>query len=218
MKKYSILAIAVVVIALLAYVLVRNARGTSSYYAQQPVAVFTPNEYAQLRTGDVIMRHGFGLISNAIVKYSHDSLPVSHCGILVQHADSTWWVIHTVSNSLVRVDGMQQDALPKFLAESHKNSIIVQRYVSSDTFSGVRIAQAATYYLRHGVPFDDSFNEHDSTEFFCTEMLYYVFKRACNDNILQVDGREKYTMMQFAMLTDTTRFANIINQTINAIR
>lgn len=215
MKKYSIVSIVVVIIAVFALLWIRNVKGTSYYYSQQPVAVLSPKEYAQLRTGDVIMRHGFGLISNAIVKYAHDSVPVSHCGIVVQHADSTWWVIHTVSNSLAHIDGMQQDALPKFLAESHKNSIVVQRYISCDTMAGKRIAEAAGYYLQQKVPFDDSFDTQDSSEFFCTEMLCYVFKHACNDNILQLKGHTVYNMMQFAMLMDTTRFTTIINQTIN---
>lgn len=190
----------------------RMCKGTAGYYEHQATASFDNQEYALLRNGDVILRHGFGWVSNTIAKYAHDDYAVSHCGVLVQTKDSAWYVIHTVSNSLSKTDGMQTDPLSRFLTDSHENSIVVQRFVSQDSNAGNKIAFAAWNYYKQRIPFDDEFNFEDSTEFFCTEMLWHVFKNAVNVNLLNAADESEYHIMHFAMLFDTLHFATVINQ------
>ena len=211
-KRHAYILAIMITIALLMLFLGRMCRGTSKYYEHQPIACLDSGSCARLQNGDVILRHGFGFISNTIAKYAHDKYSVSHCGVLIQTADSSWYVIHTVSNSLAKIDGMQLVSLPKFLSESHENSIIIQRYVSQDKTAGKKIARSAWNYYQQKIPFDDEFNFDDSTEFFCTEMIWHVFKNALNVNLLKSEDENDYSIMNFAMLFDTLHFTTIVNQ------
>ncbi len=93
----------------------------STKQQQKNTYALTLEEKALLQQGDIIFRRGFGVISDAIVKYIPCDYPISHCGIIVKDSLGKFMVIHTVSNTLAAVDGMQQDNLDKFVKESHEN-------------------------------------------------------------------------------------------------
>ncbi len=168
-------------------------------------------DYAQLQNGDVILRYGYGMISEAIAKHTKGKFPVSHCGILQQESDTTWSVIHTVSNSLVEVDGMQKDALEKFVREGHVGSIIVLRYISEDTLAGGKIVAKANRFLQQKIPFDNSFDFNDDSKFFCTEMLWHVFNDTLQKDILEMEDGQKYNCLTFDAFFNENNFKYIIN-------
>ncbi|MDR1878258.1 MAG: hypothetical protein LBQ64_01685 [Bacteroidales bacterium] len=171
----------------------------------------TVEEQSLLQEGDVILRHGFGLISDAIVKYAHDPCPVSHCGIIVKDSSGQWAVIHTVSNVLADIDGMQQDGLEKFVVESHPGSVIVLRFRYTDEVSTSKIAQQATYYLTRQIPFDHRFDAADTSAFFCTELIQNVFNKAINIDLYAQPSGKNVNCLTFAPLLDTNKFVVIVN-------
>ncbi|MCL2131874.1 MAG: hypothetical protein FWH36_05420 [Lentimicrobiaceae bacterium] len=168
----------------------------------------TKAEEDSLQAGDIILRHGFGLISDAIVKYAKSPYSVSHCGIVVKDSSDNWAVIHTVSNALADIDGMQKDNLKKFVRDSKPHSIIVTRYRFQNEEQRQKIVNQAYYYLQKQVPFDNEFNLSDSTQFFCTEFIWNVFYYA-----IGADLYEHYPQckgMTFAPFWDERNFKMVL--------
>ncbi len=58
-----------------------------------------------IRSGDIILRKSYGLISDIIVMQLKDTLDVSHCGIIVKDENQNYKVIHALSKK-VSVDGV----------------------------------------------------------------------------------------------------------------
>ena len=186
----------------------------SSRKQQNNVYKLTQEEKRLLQEGDIIFRRGFGVISDAIVKYVPSSYPVSHCGIIVKDSLEKWMVIHTVSNTLTAVDGMQQDNLDKFVKESHEKSIIVARYKYKNDSLAIEMASLAKNYLAQQIPFDHRFDCVDSTAFFCTEFIYRVLKNAINVDVYNSFPEKKPDCMDFDVFLYPDNFLIILNHHI----
>ena len=171
----------------------------------------TTEEKNRLQEGDIIFRRGFGIISDMIVKYAKSDYSISHCGIVVKDSTGKLVVIHTVSNTLAEIDGMQIDKLSVFVKGSHKNSIIVARYKYEDDAQSQKIAEQANYYLSKQIPFDHHFDCADSTAFFCTEFIYMVFKTAIGINLCDFPDEKEKNCMSFSPFLDSTKFMMVLN-------
>jgi hypothetical protein len=169
----------------------------------------TTEEKSVLQEGDIIFRHGFGIISDAIVKYVKSDYPVSHCGIIVADSVGKLFVIHTVSNTLADIDGMQKDDLDVFVKGSQKNSIIVTRYIYEDSTQAKKIAERANYYLLQQIPFDHHFDCMDTTAFFCTEFIRMVFLTAIGVDLYDISADGGMDCMGFSALLDRGRFKGV---------
>jgi len=168
----------------------------------------TQEEENVLQEGDIILRHGFGLISDAIVQYTKAPYPISHCGIVVKDSSDNWAVIHTVSNTLVEIDGMQKDNLKQFVRESKPNSIIVTRYRFQNEQQRQRVVEQTYYYLEKQIPFDNQFNSADSSQFFCTELIWNVFYHAIGIDLYQPSPQ--YNGMNFMPFLDEKNFTVVL--------
>ena len=178
---------------------------------QKNIYRLTIEEKEILQEGDIIFRHGFGLISDAIVKYTNYDYPISHCGIIVKDSLGRLFVIHTVSNTLAEIDGMQKDNLDIFVKGSHQNSLVVTRYIYEDDTMQKRLAEWANYYLSQQIPFDNQFNCADSTKFFCTEFIWNVFKNAINVDLYQSFNKDEFNCMDFSAFFSPDKFTVILN-------
>jgi len=167
-------------------------------------------ELASLKDGDIILRHGYGLVSDLIVEKLGEEYDISHCGIISKN-DTSFDVIHSVSSTLSDIDGVQSQDVKLFIHESQPNSVIILRYKSKNGKDNSRISIRARDYLNKQIHFDNSFDINDSTEFYCTELLWKVFYNEYKDDILLGKNREKKDHMKFDIFFDTTRFKVIIN-------
>jgi len=157
----------------------------------------TKNEKAMLQDGDIILRHGYGFVSDAITKTLTEDVSVSHCAIIVKD-DSSINVIHSVSQSLSNFDGVQMQDLKTFVNDSKKNSIVVMRYKAKEKEDRSLISKRARYYLNKRIPFDNKFDITDSTEFFCSELLWKVFKDCYGVDIFEDKyGKEHNEFLKF---------------------
>lgn len=193
-------------------IIILSACGRTFHYKKNVPDVLSSEEIQRLNSGDVILRHGFGVISDVIAKISKDKYPVSHCGIVVQEKDGSFSVIHTVSNALSETDGMQKDKLSVFVRDAKQNTIIVLRHrliVANEDLAQHLTRQAETY-LQRKIPFDNQFDFEDTSAFYCTEMLWHLFNDAVQTDIFSVNGKQ-YQSMQFAAFFDTNTFVPIIN-------
>lgn len=170
-----------------------------------------PQEISLLKEGDIILRHGYGVVSDMIVETLNEDIDISHCAIL-KRKDTSWFVIHSVSQSLSKYDGVQTQDLASFIKESQKNSVVVVRYKNLNDSSLHKIALQADQYLQKHIPFDHSFDMSDSSTFYCTELLFFAFKNGANVDILNGKFREgSLDHLKFHLFLDTTNFNIIID-------
>ena len=168
------------------------------------------SEVAQILDGDIILRHGHGFVSDGIVELFKEKYDISHCAIVTQ--DSTGLqVIHSVSQSLSEIDGIQKQSLNSFIRDSKKNSVMVVRFKYPPGFSGLEISKNAREILSRKVPFDHNFNLEDSTEVYCSELIWLAIKNSYNFDVFNGRRDSKIDVMKFAVFWDTTKFDVIIN-------
>jgi hypothetical protein len=167
----------------------------------------TCDEINLLCNGDIIMRQGRGAISLAISSQLNEKYKLSHCGILNIENDSIN-VIHTLSLSVSKTNGMQQSTLNEFIADTYNNSVIVVRLKNRDNH---KIANKAKYYLSKKIPFDDDFNFADTTKFFCNELISHILAVECNTNLVDTAADDEMQNMSFGRFVDTTKFDIVIN-------
>lgn len=193
-------------------ILIASSCNRTIHYRENASDELTTEEMQTLNAGDVILRQGFGVISEAIATFSKDKYPVSHCGLIVQNQDGSFSVIHTVSNALSETDGMQKDSLSVFVRDAKKNTIIILRHhlLKNDDVLVEKLTQQAELYLQRQIPFDNQFDFDDTTAFFCTEMIWHLFDNALHTNIFSV-GKKQYHSMQFSAFFDTNTFVPIVN-------
>jgi uncharacterized protein YycO len=167
------------------------------------------NEINKLKDGDIILRRGFGMVSDLIVTTMNEEYDISHCAIIVKD-NNHFKVIHTVSQSLSEFDGVQSQTLSRFISDSKENSIIVVRLKG---ISDSSISQRAKYFLSKKLPFDHDFDINDSSKLYCTELIWKVIKDSYKIDIFenQLKGQDKKNQYRFSALMDSNRFDIIIN-------
>ena len=128
-----------------------------------------------LRSGDIILRRSYGLVSDIIVLELNDTLDISHCGIIIKEPDSSYKVIHSLSKKVSDTDGIQICELGEFMADSKIETVRVFRFLD-DTKE--KIAAQALRYLKQKMPFDETFDATDSTAFYCSELPVQSIRNA----------------------------------------
>jgi len=170
----------------------------------------TPEEVAMLRDGDIIIRKGFGFVSNKITDILNEPYNVSHCGIVCNTtAPGGPSVIHSVSSTLSDIDGVQSCNIKKFVAESRENSIIVVRFKDTASHSTQLISTEAQRYLDAKLPFDNSFDLADSTEIYCTELVWKILLDNYDHDLYP--NKAASPTLGFAPLVDSAHFAIVIS-------
>ena len=144
---------------------------------------------ALLREGDIVLRRGEGMLSSFIVRQLRDTVPASHCGILVREGGE-WNVIHSLSLDVSETDGVQRCSLDEFMTDCVPGSICVLRCLSDTTGC---LASCARYYLEVHKPFDRHFSLEDTTSFFCSELPYRILKDRLQLDLAPATGALKFS-------------------------
>lgn len=169
----------------------------------------TNNEKLILQDGDIILRYGYGLASDYIINFFNEEYTISHCGIIKKDSN-TFKVIHSESSSMLSEEGILIQDFDEFVNAGHPNSVIVTRYNRLDSLAGNRITQRANYYLKKKIPFDYSFNAKDTTEMFCSEIIWHIFlDEFQHDIFLNKDNETEFN--QFRFFWDSSQFDIILN-------
>jgi hypothetical protein len=166
-------------------------------------------DLSQLRSGDIIVKRGKGLVSKKITSTLSEPIPLSHCGVIVREGDSLH-VIHSLAKEITGIDGVQKMPMPLFLDDCIKGYVYVVRYSKEDRQDA--IAASAGEFLRRQVPFDYQLNNKDAASVTCSELVYWNLKEAtgkdCLDKLV-IDNREVFA---FNSLLDTRNFKTIYHQ------
>ncbi|MDD4210278.1 MAG: YiiX/YebB-like N1pC/P60 family cysteine hydrolase [Bacteroidales bacterium] len=168
-------------------------------------------ELSLLKEGDLIFRQGFGLISDIIAGRTKETYTISHCGILCKDSNNEWIVIHTVSNTLAEIDGIQSDNLSRFVKNSKENSILILRYKNACDSTNTLIKQKSFYYLNKQIAFDDSFDMQDTSEFYCTELIRHIFLDVYHVDIYNLHTETSYDVLGFSPFWDKKTFEPILS-------
>jgi len=167
-------------------------------------------ELNKIQDGDIILRHGYGLVSDMIVEQLDEKYDISHCAIVCK-SDTQFQVIHSVSSTLSNIDGVQAQDIRSFIRDSQYNSVIVIRYKPQINKPLSAMSRRAKDYLKRQIPFDNGFNIEFSSEFYCTELLWKVIINEYGDDIMQGKNNERKDHLRFDTFLDTTKFDIIIN-------
>ena len=154
-----------------------------------------------LRSGDIILRKSYGLISDIIVMNLNDTLDVSHCGIIIKEPDSSYKVIHALSKKVSHTDGVQLCGLEQFMADSKTETVRVFRFLSD---SQGKIAAQALRYLKQKTPFDETFDATDSTALYCSELPVQSIR-----NAFKIDVSSGEKMLKFSVFLQPDFFREI---------
>ena len=154
-----------------------------------------------LRSGDIILRKSYGLISDIIVMNLNDTLDVSHCGIIIKEPDSSYKVIHALSKKVSHTDGVQICRLEQFMADSKIETVRVFRFLSD---SKGEIAAQALRYLKQKTPFDETFDATDSTALYCSELPVQSIR-----NAFKIDVSSGEKMLKFSVFLQPDFFREI---------
>ncbi len=189
---------------LLVYIFLETYEHSSDQKRQRLNYRLTKVEFDLIEDGDIVLRHGYGLVSDMIVNTLNESFSISHCAIVVKD-DSSAHVIHSVSQSLSDYDGVQIQDLRPFINNSKKNSVIVIRFNKSEDRH--LISERARYYLSKRVPFDSSFDIKDTSKFFCSELIWRIILDAFDVDIFESKYEKGHLeLLKFDIFVDSNYF------------
>jgi hypothetical protein len=171
--------------------------------------ILSDAEKKLIQDGDVILRYGYGFVSDYIVNTFNEKYSISHCGI-VSKKDNILSVIHSESSSFLSEEGIQEQDFDAFVDAGHKNSVLIVRFNQSNKEELNKITERGRYYLEKKVPFDYAFDPDDTAYMFCSEIIWHIFLDAFNKDIfLNQNGVTDFN--QFKNFYDPNAFDVIIN-------
>lgn len=206
-KRLVLLFTALFLIALgyFVYQLFLNPENTKHVYYPLSEA-----EKGLLRSGDILLRKGYGYFSKTIADADTPPYQVSHCAMLVNR-NNTWQVVHALSSIVAPFDGVQYQPLQQFLNESQAQSLLVCRFkTSGDTLE--QIIRETLRYAEEKRKFDHAFDSEDTTSIYCTELFKLSFAKVLGREIfLTCSDKAGKMVFNFDTFKDTTVFESILN-------
>lgn len=175
-----------------------------------PVKSLSTEEYAKLKTGDIIAKCGYGTISNAIVKIMKEKVKISHCGFVQKSGDSLW-VIHSVAKEASDADGVQSISIQKFLNDTKPGTLYVVR-LKSDSATIAKVNEKAISYLQCRTPFDYDFDNNNTDKLYCSELVHQSIVAATGTEMLKKGVVQNKEIILFNSLLDSSRFETIIHK------
>ncbi len=162
----------------------------------------------QLQNGDIIIRRGDGPLSFHLSRATGE--PYTHCGIIYKGKNG-WGVIHTLGSeaSDKEIDGVQTTSLKRFVNLTADSALFICRPVFKENI-GDSIFNRAKYYLNQRIPFDHRFSLLTPEKFYCTELLYYIFKDVNdNKNVFVIEKKRRSYLLMFSTFFNTRNFKEI---------
>lgn len=163
----------------------------------------------KLQDGDIILRQGDGPLSFHLSRSTGEIY--THCGIIYKSKTGKLNVIHTLGSdsSEKGINGVQTQSLERFVQQSADSILFICRPIFKDSV-GKQIVSAASTYLKAKIPFDYKFSLLTPEKFYCSELLYYVFKDV-NDgkNVFDLTLKHKTYILLFSTFFRTENFKPI---------
>lgn len=150
--------------------------------SNRPHDSLTPEEIAQLQHGDVLLRKGYGMVSDFITDFLKEKYTITHCGFVIRPTpDDSIKILHTVANDYSK--GMLIEPLEDYIANSQIPSLAAVRPKFSAAQKQRALDQAFDL-LHRNVEFDMEFDDTDSSQLYCVEMVRNAYFRVVKKDIL----------------------------------
>ena len=137
-------------------------------------------EDIEFQQGDLIFRKGTGIKSRIVLQL--DSLGMySHTGIVV-FKDEIFQVVHITPDEREKgetIDKIKIEQISEFWRSDRAEHGAVYRL--KDNSLGEKAAQQALRLLQKGILFDHNYQLSDTTEMYCTELVWYAYQQAGKD-------------------------------------
>lgn len=136
--------------------------------------------YDQMRTGDLAFRCGRGVLSRGVIMVESRKAQYSHCGVVIRDTNGVWKVAHSVPAEREfdgDFDRVKFEPIEQFF--SHKwaaRGRLVHVGDLTDSVKLAAMADEARKAFRDSVRFDHDYNLEDSTELYCTEYVWMLYK------------------------------------------
>ncbi len=134
------------------------------------------NNVTKLQTGDIILRRGFGLISDMVSDTQKLKYDVTHCGFILKIKEK-YYVIHALSSDVAKEDGIQLQTLHDFLQASDPKKILITRYKKPIHQFEHKMLTTLSNYHKQKAPFDRDGNFDDQSKLFCSELIINVLSK-----------------------------------------
>jgi len=132
----------------------------------------TIQEVALLQEGDILLRKGFGPISDFIADFLAETYPLTHCAFVINTKSKTKQVLHTASNETV--NHIHVELLEQYVRQSRRGSLVLVRLRCSKE-KKEQVLQKAHQLLAKKIPFDLGFNDRDPQALYCIEFMRDIF-------------------------------------------
>jgi hypothetical protein len=161
-------------------------------------------DFTGLETGDIVLKRGFGKISNLITQYFNEKVPISHCGIIVVNNDSTF-IVHSVAKSYARKDGVQTILFRDFLKDCQKDYFYIVRQ-KAPAADRQKFASKAIEFTQMNITFDENANNESKEQMSCTELIYWCQKETFGKSDLTTMSIAGKDLFVFNGLLDSSKF------------
>jgi Permuted papain-like amidase enzyme, YaeF/YiiX, C92 family len=162
-----------------------------------PRASISNVEISQLKQGDILLRRGYGAVSDFISDFLEETYPVTHCGFVLEYPDNKIYILHIISD--LDSNGVRTESLETYVNQSQENSLAAVRLKATESQRQAILTEI--YKLKSaGMKFDMGFNDHEPTEMYCAEMSRFVIQKVIKKDVLP-DRAQKLGI-------DVTRMSN----------
>ena len=151
-----------------------------------------------LRDGDLALRQGTGLDSEAVLRLDSAGGQYSHIGIVVSD-NGKWKVVHAVpGESRDGIDRVKIEPIDTFFLSTRAAHGAVMRLRGCSAVAAREAAQSAARLV--GVPFDYNYNWQDTTRLYCTQLIVVAYSSAGIDllsGVPRLSGRNTKNIIVF---------------------
>lgn len=151
-----------------------------------------------LRDGDLALRQGTGLDSEAVLRLDSVGGQYSHIGIVVSD-NGKWKVVHAVpGESRDGIDRVKIEPIDTFFLSTRAAHGAVMRLRGCSAVAAREAAQSAARLV--GVPFDYNYNWQDTTRLYCTQLIAVAYSSAGIDllsGVPRLSGRNTKNIIVF---------------------
>lgn len=130
----------------------------------------------QLQSGDLVFRTGRSVVSHTVTLTDQNST-YSHVGMLLWTGDR-WQVLHAVPNereSENEKDSVKLEDIGVFFRSDRASQGGIYRIPLAEDDT-LRLLQKGQNLYRRQLLFDNAFDDQDSTAFYCTELVWFIYK------------------------------------------
>jgi len=163
--------------------------------------------FSLIQEGDILLRQGQGPLSTHIVRFMDENRSLSHCGIVCNY-NNKLTVIHCISKELSGIDGVQTQSLHDFFADVADSNIAIVR-PKLDSIQRSNFVNHAKRYLTKQVKFDNNFNFKDTSQLYCSELVYYSYTNGTKKNPFDFKKTDIVDLMKFDSFFKESYFTTI---------